>query len=410
MLETPDNEEFLDRWFDGSGGNLYEGEYGTDLRRESIDGFDQDNGRDESRRDLYELVDALDGIGEGEDPLPVLEDHFDVDRYLTYAATELFLGHWDGYAWSTNNYLIHHGDEDGPWTFMPWGIDQLFEDPLGRYAGVMRRRGPEWEPGPGGRVHGLCFESPECRTRLAEAYVALLERTDEVDLLAMADRAQTLVEPYLLAEAEEFGDPDLTVRALAQVPRYIEEHRREVEEWLPCLTGEGVDHDRDGYDGCTLDCDDFEPTVHPGAPETCNRRDDDCNERIDDPDHCPKCVEVDGADDVPFDLCFEFLPWAEARDYCQGRGGDLASIHDHETFERLTFGFIEQVGVGESWIGLNDRAAEGRFEWSDGAELDFERWAPYAPRREGDDTDCVLNREHGWSDVECREPHAFICR
>ncbi|MCA9653777.1 MAG: right-handed parallel beta-helix repeat-containing protein [Myxococcales bacterium] len=41
-------------------------------------------------------------------------------------------------------------------------------------------------------------------------------------------------------------------------------------------SGGGVDMDMDGFpDG--LDCDDDDPLVHPGAPERCNGRDDDCD-------------------------------------------------------------------------------------------------------------------------------------
>ncbi|MFN2114245.1 MAG: CotH kinase family protein [Anaerolineae bacterium] len=411
LIESPDNDELLERWYGSSDGNLYEGEYGADLNRESIGAFDQDNGRDDSRRDLELLVAALDGIPDGEDPLPTLEEHLDVDRYLAYAATELFLGHWDGYAWSTNNYMIHHEVPDGPWTFVPWGIDQLFEDPLGEYGGVMRELGPSWAPGPGGRIHTLCFDSPECKRRLAGAYEDLLARVDAMDLTGMAWDARSVVEPLLLDEAEEFGDPALTERALDQVPRYIEDHVSQIEEWVPCLDGRGVDHDRDGFDGCTVDCDDFQPLVHPGAEERCNLRDDDCNGRIDDPDECPKCVEAEGAalEGASVALCFEPQSWPDARSYCTDRGGELVSFHDPETFELVTFQFMERVGVGASWIGLNDRAEEGAFSWTDGSPLDFERWSPYAPRPDGEDTDCVLSREFGWVDIECGEPHAFIC-
>ena len=49
------------------------------------------------------------------------------------------------------------------------------------------------------------------------------------------------------------------------------------------------DRDGDGYGpGCALgpDCNDLDPTVHPGAAEVCNFRDDDCNGVVDDAPGC----------------------------------------------------------------------------------------------------------------------------
>jgi hypothetical protein len=44
---------------------------------------------------------------------------------------------------------------------------------------------------------------------------------------------------------------------------------------------EPVDADHDGYPA-TADCDDAHMLVHPGAPESCNGKDDDCNGKVDD--------------------------------------------------------------------------------------------------------------------------------
>jgi MYXO-CTERM domain-containing protein len=62
---------------------------------------------------------------------------------------------------------------------------------------------------------------------------------------------------------------------------------------------DGPDRDADGHPAC-LDCDDDDATVHPGAPETCDGADNDCNGLVDDGlafiDHWPD-RDGDGAGD-----------------------------------------------------------------------------------------------------------------
>ncbi len=107
---------------------------------------------------------------------------------------------------------------------------------------------------------------------------------------------------------------------------------------VPCLllaaacdttTGDPVyiDEDNDGYPS-TVDCDDHDATVSPGAAEECNGEDDDCDEEIDEdwPDingdevvdcdlACPMHVDADagdaglGSEDEPFATIADALLW-----------------------------------------------------------------------------------------------------
>lgn len=405
LLEAVDDDVFLDRWYGTDQGNLYEGEYGTDLRPEMVDWFEQDHGDDASRDDLRELSEALDEAEESGDPMELLQDRFDLDLYLAFATTELVLGHWDGYAWSVNNYRVHHHPETDDWTFLPWGLDQLFESELWPYAGVIQAPGPSWAWG--GRVHELCLASPECRVALREAFEETLARLDGMDLLGLADEARDHVEELVLADADRWGDPEWSLASMNQVEHFIQVRPEQVREWLPCLDGEVVDLDGDGFDGCTVDCDDHQPLIHPAAAEQCNFVDDDCNGVLDDPPECPRCLDQIGPDGVRFSLCLEWLGWSDARDYCMGRGQDLASVHGEETWEHMGWGFVELAEVWESWIGLSDIGSEGHFYWSDGSDLDF---VPWAEKEAQDWGDCVVNAIWGWWATDCDEQLPFICR
>jgi len=415
LIESQDNDEFLLKWYGTDQGNLYEGAYGADLRDPpegwDEEWFDQDNGDDTSMQDLRDLIRALDAADDG-DLMEVLQTHFDLAEYLTFAATELYLGHWDGYAWSVNNYAIHHDPVSGLWTFLPWGIDQLFEAELHPFAGVMKGPGPSWDWG--GRIHQLCFASADCRARLRQSFGELLDRVEAIDLIDRAASARAAVQDLCLDESIEYGEPELTTGSLDRVAEFIETRREAIEAWLPCLTGGVTDNDDDGYDGCSVDCDDRNEGVHPGAAEPCDLVDNDCNSVIDDPPMCPKCFEETGPGGIEYGLCFERVPWPEARQRCLDHGQDLASIHDPEQWEFVTFGLIFLgVEAEQVWIGLEDMETEGLFTWTDGSDLDYRHWtedAPKPPGGEGDHADCVVTSPWGWVDLPCDREFPFVCR
>ncbi len=260
LVESQDNSLFLEDWYDSDEGNLYEGAYGQDLAQEHVEHFDQDNGDDESREDLYALAAALDEVEawEGDESYELLRSLIDMDEYLDFAATEIYLGHWDGYSPSANNYKIHHDPDSDRWTFLPWGADQLFEDSFGEYGGVMMEPGPSWH---GGRVHELCFRSEACRHDLHDAFEDVLSRVESMELAELAAGAQALVEAPALEESTAYGDPELTRQAWDQVERFMAERPEHLQTWLSCLAGEPLDHDGDGYNGCTEDPEDWNPEV-----------------------------------------------------------------------------------------------------------------------------------------------------
>ncbi|MBM4353783.1 MAG: hypothetical protein FJ109_08300 [Deltaproteobacteria bacterium] len=418
LVESPDNEEFLKRWFGSDNGNLYEGN-GSDLTADGYGAFDQDRGDDTSKEDLRILSEALDAAPDGDAAYDVLDAVLDLEEYLTFAATELYLAHWDGYAWNTNNYQIYLDLDGALPVFLPWGVDQLFDETgiLGPYHGIMKTPGPSWVTPSrgfdsllhGGRVHQVCFASPKCRAKLGEAFHEVIAAADSMDLAALASAARLVVEPYLLSEAEQFGDPTAVEAALDQVADFIAARQTELAEWMPCLDGEAVDHDGDSHDGCVTDCDDWEPATHPGAAELCNLRDDDCSGILDDAPECPDCYDLTtpGGD---YSLCFHPATWKGARARCQERGQDLASIHDEQTNLILPWNLMEKKRYAESWIGLNDRDEEGVFVWSDGSPYDFDYTLLVIPPEWNVWLDCTaFTLILGWLPQVCSDQRVFLC-
>ena len=402
IVEPEDSDVFLEEWYGTTKGTLYEGVYGVDLYDWGVWEYDQDNGKDKSRKDLTDLSQLLDDYWEGDASYDEVLKEVDMEQYLTFAATELYLGHWDGYVWSANNYRIHH-DPDGKWTFLPWGLDQTFEDRLGSHAGVFTETGPTFW---GGRMHQLCFASDECLNDLHQAFDDVIERVDEMDLTAVAAEAWEAVGDIALAEAQTYGDVNWTTGARNQVDYFIEDRGAEIDEWLPCLVGGQVDHDNDGFDGCTTDCDDYNDEVFPGATEICNVVDDDCDGELDEAPECPRCLAEKGPDGALYLLCFDRLDWRDGQELCQEEGGELASFHDQQTWEHISWRAWEVLGEERMWIGLNDRDVEGDFAWTDGSDLDFSVLDAF----NDEDSDCVLNTPWAWYTTWCGQQLMSICK
>jgi hypothetical protein len=116
------NKEFVKRHFASAKGNLYDGGSGGDVTK----ALEADSGdHPEDRSDLTNLVQAA-REPEMARRLSRLEAVLDVERFITQAAVEDIIIHWDGYAIGGNNYRVFHDVSRDKMVFMPHGMDQLF--------------------------------------------------------------------------------------------------------------------------------------------------------------------------------------------------------------------------------------------------------------------------------------------
>jgi hypothetical protein len=112
------------------------------------------------------------------------------------------------------------------------------------------------------------------------------------------------------------------------------------------LPGACIDADGDGYDSDQCggnDCDDSDRTIHPGAPEVCNGKDNDCNGQIDQgPSLCPPGSTCTGAACVPLDAGLRPTDGGALPDYADFIGGcDVP---------------LGPVGRAGFWLGLTSLA------------------------------------------------------
>ena len=120
------DRDFLQRHFNDSSGNLYDGGTGVDLD-ELVERDEGKNGLPGA--DLKALVAAC-RLADPAQRQAAISARLDVDAFVTFMALELMAGHWDGSTIGHNNYRIYVDPANGDRIrFLPHGMDQIFGDP-----------------------------------------------------------------------------------------------------------------------------------------------------------------------------------------------------------------------------------------------------------------------------------------
>ena len=189
----------LARHFDSAEGNLYEGNISdfTDSHRGTIEKKTNEDADDWS--DIDAVVAAL------QDPsdagLQALDRAVDLDRFLTFWATEALVGHWDGYSGNRNNYHFYR-EPGGPFVFIPWGVDDLFhlKDDPNPFDGIS-------DPPPSvlalSAIPNRLYNNPDWRLKYAERLKYLLDSVWlEDDLLGSVDQMAAIVQQHSLPEVK----------------------------------------------------------------------------------------------------------------------------------------------------------------------------------------------------------------
>ena len=124
VLKEGYNKRLLERFFDRTDGNLYDGGFIQDIT--NAHEKDSGNGPDD-RSDLRELYMASlePDLARRQERLAKI---LDLDRFITFAALERLLVHWDGYTGNKNNYRLYNDPTSGKFVFFAHGMDNLLRD------------------------------------------------------------------------------------------------------------------------------------------------------------------------------------------------------------------------------------------------------------------------------------------
>ncbi len=199
---------FLERHFDSAEGNHYEGTI-SDFTPQYRGTIEKKTNEDEDDwSDVDAVVAAL--LDPSEAGLEALGEAVDMDRFLSFWATEVLIGHWDGYAGDRNNYHFYR-EPGGKFVFIPWGADDTFhlEDDPNPFDNISN-------PPPSvlalSAIPSRLYNIPEGRAKYAERLKSILNTVwDEDELLARVDEMAAIVQEHAL--------PDIRAEAAADTER-----------------------------------------------------------------------------------------------------------------------------------------------------------------------------------------------
>ena len=163
-----------------------------------------------------------------------------------------------------------------------------------------------------------------------------------------------------------------------------------------------------GYASTDDDCDDADSGVNPGATETCNNADDDCDGDIDSATACSDCdFEEDSGS--RYLLCTATsATWSDAESSCQGWGYELNTIDD-ATENAVVAAYNSTYSMGDPWIGLSDVASEGTWVWSSGSSSTYTNWGSGEPNDSGGEDCTHIYTSGSWNDLPCSSSRAYVC-
>jgi len=120
-----------------------------------------------------------------------LQSALDIDRFLSFMAVEIILGHRDGYCLARNNFRIYHDVDTDRMVFLPHGMDQLFGNP-----------GASIEPLMNGMLAKTLLEIPEAHVLYRQRCSSLLSNV--IDANAVVRQIDIAAEPIrpLLGQPE----------------------------------------------------------------------------------------------------------------------------------------------------------------------------------------------------------------
>lgn len=221
-LETVDRR-MISRWFDPSG-SLFE-TADAELTRAYVNNFLLEFGPDD-RTLLLGLMDALALYEPGGRPtaevLPIVGDYANLEQFCLYWAVCGFVGQYDSmpYNFPGDDHYVYGDPIEGQINFLPWGMDETFENRARRMDGVR------------GLLGRTCNADPACRQVFLDHLRAIADSSVE-PMIEEFDRAVLLTAPYAAEDPRKPYGIDAIIVAQENMRGFIFYRRDEVNIQFP---------------------------------------------------------------------------------------------------------------------------------------------------------------------------------
>jgi len=386
LLEKYDRR-FFNRFYPDTA-HVFEGAYGSDVLPGQERYFEIKDGDSADVSDLSALASA---VAEPDDRKwqARLSGVAAVDEMMRVWAVEQYIGHWDGYAPTINNFFLRC-DSNGIFTLHPWGLDQTWGDFRDYHSGS-------------GAIFARCMEIPECRARYDKVMLDLLNVVEQLDVIRMAEALDRFIESYRTADRRRICMEDQG--HLEWTMWFIAARQRDARMRVPCFVDSTTDQDDDGY-RCEEDCDDLNEKINPGVDDACfDWIDQDCSGLHDDGPGCPDCRAI-WRGPHRYAYCTVKRSVADAVSACRDAGLALVNLNS-ESEQDWLLAQMPPVGMRSFWTGLEK--IDGVFVWADGSQPGWTSWAPGEPSECGECSCSILDDSGAWLAVDCAAEHNVLC-
>jgi len=180
----------------------------------------------------------------------------------------------------------------------------------------------------------------------------------------------------------------------------------------PADTGALEDADQDGF-SAQVDCDDLDAATYPGAPETCDELDNDCDGEIDENVTSTWFLDADGdgygTADVTTDECVAGTGFTDNADDCNDLNDDIHpdALETCDGIDNNCDGRSDEPDATDASTWYVDSDGDG-WGTSDATEIGCDAPAGFV-LHDGDCDDANPSYHPGASEADCTDPNDYNC-